>query len=106
MKGLCVATLDASSGSLGPGGRDSHHPIELADSDEREELVVGSFHVQLQLGVLIGHPQALDRQGADVHQLALPIGLLSQTLGPQLPVPVGHLAQPRGVGHHHAGGPA
>ncbi len=75
---------------------------ELLHSEEGDDLVVRALHVELQLGVLIGHPQRFDRQGPRVDHLPLSIDLLAQALAPQLPVPVGHVAQAGGVRHHDA----
>ncbi len=78
---------------LRAGRRYRERALELLDAQEDHDLVVGAFHVELELRVLVGHAQTLHRQRTDVDQLVLAVGLLAETLGPQLPVPIGHVTQ-------------
>ena len=74
---------------------------EVLHLQESEDLVIGAFCIQLQLGMLVGDPQGLHRGLAQVHPLPGQGQVFAQALRPQLGVPVAHQLQGIGVGHHH-----
>ena len=75
---------------------------EALDLQERDDLVVGAFAIELHLRMLIGGAQRLDRRLAGEDVLLLQPVLLAEALGPKLAEPVGQRIQRRAVGHHHA----
>ena len=80
--------------------RDGRYGAEVFDLQEGDGLVERALGVELQLAVLIGYAQRLDRRGADVAGLAVQRHVLAQRLRPQLRVPVGNQLQAVGIRHH------
>ena len=105
---LCVQQLaQRLAGEVGKVGRkigaggDRHVDAEVVHDDEGDRLVEGTLHEELDLTVLVGRAHRPDRRRSRKHRLAAPVHPFPETLGPELPVPLGELPQAIGVRHEH-----
>ena len=74
----------------------------VLDRDEGDDLVVGAFGIELDLAVLIGYAESLDRGLTLVAGGAVEVLVLAEGLRPQLAIPIRHVLEPVRIGHHDA----
>ncbi len=85
---LLVALGDLHFLSVPLHGQKCHH------------LVVGPFHVELDLGVLIGGAQGLHGRLPGKDLPTVQGSAFAKALGPELPIPVCDAVKRVGIGHH------
>ena len=81
--------------------RDHRFAAEIIHRDKGNDFIVGTFHIELGLGVLIRHAQGLDRRRARMHDFPAAVQLLAQAFRPKLAVPIGHPPEVLRIRHHH-----
>ena len=76
--------------NLREGVRNHHVAPIVIYADDGDDLIIGAFHVELNLGMLIGNAQSFDGGLPYVDSLAVAV-FTAQGLRPQLRIPIGEV---------------
>ena len=97
---MALATQERDRRDVVAAVRNVGRRAEIIHLQEGDHLVERAFGVQLELRMLVGHAQGLDRGLTGVAGLAVEGHVLAEGLRPQLRIPVRHQLQAVGIRHH------